>query len=64
MIFKETPSAQRETAIQGGQVALIFATYSITDERKQKVSFAGPTSLLVRICSFAPTTPISPGRTR
>ena len=27
VIFKETPSAQRETAIQGGQVALIFATY-------------------------------------
>ena len=42
VIFKETPSAQRETAIQGGQVALIFATYSITDERKQKVSFADP----------------------
>ena len=42
VIFKETPSAQRETAIQGGQVALIFATYSITDERKKKVSFAGP----------------------
>ncbi len=42
VVFKETPSAQRETAIQGGQVKLIFATYSITDERKQKVSFAGP----------------------
>ena len=42
IIFKETPSAQRETAIQGGQVALIFATYSITDARKEKVSFAGP----------------------
>ena len=42
VILKETPSAQRETALQGGQVALIFATYSITDERKQKVSFAGP----------------------
>jgi glutamate transport system substrate-binding protein len=42
VVFKETPSAQRETAIQGGQVALIFATYSITDARKQKVSFAGP----------------------
>ncbi len=40
--FKETPSPQRETAIQGGQVALIFATYSITDARKEKVSFAGP----------------------
>jgi glutamate transport system substrate-binding protein len=42
LVFKETPSAQWETAIQGGQVALIFATYSITDERKKKVSFAGP----------------------
>jgi glutamate transport system substrate-binding protein len=42
VVFKETPSAQRETAIQGGQVTLIFATYSITDARKEKVSFAGP----------------------
>ena len=40
--FKETPSAQRETALQSGQVALIFATYSITDDRKKKVSFGGP----------------------
>ncbi len=40
--FVETPSAQRETMIQSGQVSMIFATYSITDERKQKVSFAGP----------------------
>jgi len=35
VIFKETPSAQRETAIQGGQVGLIFATYSITNARKE-----------------------------
>lgn len=40
--FIETPSAQRETMIQGGQVEMIFATYSITDARKEKVSFAGP----------------------
>ncbi|MCI1748606.1 MAG: glutamate ABC transporter substrate-binding protein [Acidipropionibacterium sp.] len=40
--FIETPSAQRETLLQSGQVTMIFATYSITDERKQKVSFAGP----------------------
>lgn len=40
--FVETPSAQRETMIQGGQVEMIFATYSITDARKEKVSFAGP----------------------
>lgn len=38
----ETPSATRETAIQGGQVDMIFATYSITDERKKKVDFGGP----------------------
>lgn len=40
--FKESPSAQRETLIQSGQVKMIFATYSITDDRKQKISFAGP----------------------
>ena len=40
--FMEAPSAQRETLIQSGQVKMIFATYSITDDRKQKVSFAGP----------------------
>jgi glutamate transport system substrate-binding protein len=40
--FKESPSAQRETQLQSGQVKMIFATYSITDDRKQKVSFGGP----------------------
>ena len=40
--FVETPSAQRETMLQSDQVKMIFATYSITDERKEKVSFAGP----------------------
>ena len=40
--FKETPSAQRETMLQSDQVKMIFATYSITDDRKQKVAFAGP----------------------
>ena len=40
--FKQSPSPQRETLIESGQVNLIFATYSITDDRKQKVSFAGP----------------------
>ncbi|MBO0811833.1 MAG: glutamate ABC transporter substrate-binding protein [Microlunatus sp.] len=40
--FKEAPSAQRETLLQSGQVKMIFATYSITEERQQKVSFAGP----------------------
>lgn len=40
--FKETRSANRETFITGGQVDLIFATYSITDSRKNQVSFGGP----------------------
>ena len=38
----QAPSAQRETLIETGQVDMIFATYSITDARKEKVSFAGP----------------------
>lgn len=38
----QAPSAQRETLISTGQVDLVAATYSITDERKTKVSFAGP----------------------
>ncbi|MVU76906.1 transporter substrate-binding domain-containing protein [Nocardia sp. ET3-3] len=51
--FKESPSAQRETLIQNGQVDMVVATYSITDARKEKVDFAGPyfitgQSLLVR----------------
>ncbi len=51
--WKESPSAQRETLIQNGQVKFIAATYSITDSRDEKVDFAGPylitgQSLLVR----------------
>ncbi|MBR7744084.1 glutamate ABC transporter substrate-binding protein [Phycicoccus sp. BSK3Z-2] len=38
----QAPSAQRENLIATDQVRLIFATYSITDERKEQVSFAGP----------------------
>lgn len=40
--FKESPSPQRETLLQSGQVDMIFATYSITDSRKETVAFAGP----------------------
>ncbi|MGI9124323.1 MAG: transporter substrate-binding domain-containing protein, partial [Mycobacterium sp.] len=51
--WKESPSGQRETLIQNGQVDYIVATYSITDARLKKVAFAGPylqtgQSLLVR----------------
>lgn len=38
----QSPSAQRETLLQNGQVDMIFATYSINDKRKEVVSFAGP----------------------
>ncbi|WP_406078514.1 glutamate ABC transporter substrate-binding protein [[Kitasatospora] papulosa] len=40
--FVETKSADRETAIERGDVKFIAATYSINDERLQKVDFAGP----------------------
>ncbi|MFJ9586669.1 glutamate ABC transporter substrate-binding protein [Streptomyces acidicola] len=40
--FKETPSADRENALQRGDVDFIAASYSINDERKAKVDFAGP----------------------
>jgi len=40
--FVQSPSAQRENLLETGQVDMIFATYSITDKRKEVVSFAGP----------------------
>src|SRR5215207_6598434 len=40
--FSETPSKIRETAIQQGRVDMVVATYTINDERKQQVGFAGP----------------------
>ena len=38
----ETVSANREPFIQNGQVDLVIATYTINDDRKKVVSFAGP----------------------
>lgn len=40
--FKESPSKQREKMLQSGTVKMTFATYTINDERKKVVSFAGP----------------------
>ncbi|MFF8811211.1 glutamate ABC transporter substrate-binding protein [Streptomyces pactum] len=40
--WKQAPSAERENMLSRGDVKFIVATYSITPERKEKVSFAGP----------------------
>jgi glutamate transport system substrate-binding protein len=40
--FKEARSANRETFLQNGTVDMIIASYSITEARKPKVTFAGP----------------------
>src|SRR5690606_27316251 len=42
LTFNEAQSANRQPLLQQGQVDMVIATYSITDERKEKVSFAGP----------------------
>ncbi|MGW1891417.1 glutamate ABC transporter substrate-binding protein [Streptomyces sp. NPDC002004] len=51
--FKTIASANRETALQNGQIDYYVGTYTINDKRKQLVGFAGPyymagQSLLVR----------------
>lgn len=38
----ETVSANRETFVQNGEVDIVAATYTINDERKELISFAGP----------------------
>lgn len=40
--WKETTSDIRETAIQDGDVDYVVATYTINDERKKLITFAGP----------------------
>ncbi|MHA4948398.1 glutamate ABC transporter substrate-binding protein [Micromonospora sp. SD19] len=40
--WKTTVTSNREPFIQQGTVDLVVATYTINDDRKQKVSFAGP----------------------
>lgn len=40
--YKTIASQNRETAIAGGQIDLYVGTYTINDERKKQVSFAGP----------------------
>jgi glutamate transport system substrate-binding protein len=40
--WKESASSNREPFLQNGTVDIVFATYSITEERKAKVTFGGP----------------------
>ena len=40
--WKETPSDVREQVIENGEVDYVVATYTINDERKERISFAGP----------------------
>ena len=40
--YKAIPSANREQEISGGTIDYYVGTYSITDKRKQQISFAGP----------------------
>ncbi|MEU9485125.1 glutamate ABC transporter substrate-binding protein [Streptomyces decoyicus] len=40
--FKTIASANRETALQNGQIDLYVGTYTINDKRKKLVGFAGP----------------------
>jgi glutamate transport system substrate-binding protein len=62
--WRETSPNTRETDISSGAVDLIASTYSITDKRRQLVSFAGPyfitgQDLLVRQTSMDITGPES-----
>jgi len=40
--WRETPSGQRETLIQNGEVDMITGTYSINPGRSESVNFGGP----------------------
>ncbi|MFJ2553946.1 MULTISPECIES: glutamate ABC transporter substrate-binding protein [unclassified Streptomyces] len=42
IVWKEAPSAERENLIANGDVKFVAATYTINDERKKRVDFAGP----------------------
>jgi glutamate transport system substrate-binding protein len=58
--YKVVPSAAREDTIERGEIDYMVGTYTINDNRKQRVSFAGPyyvagQSLLVRSSETAIT---------
>ncbi len=58
--YKVVPSAAREDTIERGEIDYMVGTYTINDNRKERVSFAGPyyvagQSLLVRSADTAIT---------
>jgi len=62
--WKTTVSSNREPFIQQGTVDLVVATYTINDDRKKKVNFAGPyfvagQDLLVKVDNTTITGPDS-----
>jgi glutamate transport system substrate-binding protein len=40
--FVQTPSAIREEVLEGDEVDMVVATYTINDTRRERISFAGP----------------------
>ncbi|SNR47986.1 amino acid ABC transporter substrate-binding protein, PAAT family [Haloechinothrix alba] len=40
--WQDVPAAERESALVEGEVDIVVGTYSITEERRRKVDFAGP----------------------
>jgi glutamate transport system substrate-binding protein len=40
--WEETPSAVREEVLEGDEVDMVVATYTINDERAKRITFAGP----------------------
>ena len=62
--WRSTVSADRETVLENGSADLVVETYSITDKRKQVISFAGPyfvagQDLLTRLSDTSITGPES-----
>lgn len=42
IVWSEAPSAVREEVLERDEVDIVVATYTINDERKQRIDFAGP----------------------
>ena len=61
---RTTVSANREPFIEEGKVDFFVATYTINDERKEKVNFAGPYYIAGQDLLVPRRTPRSPARSR